>query len=81
MGCRIKFEPDGVTVSPGSVNTQCSMGQYKTNVPCRPTNEDRSVDSTCASCYPSCRPGDASTFYPGVYCISFWYLASVLHSI
>ncbi len=67
LGCRIKFEADGVTVSAGSALVQCSAGQYKTNVPCRPSNVDRSVDSTCAGCYPSCRPGDASTLYPGEY--------------
>jgi hypothetical protein len=67
MGCRIKFEPDGVTISPGSVATSCSTGQYKTNVPCLSTNEDRTVDSTCAACYPSCAPGDASTLFPGKY--------------
>lgn len=65
--CRIKFQPDGVTVSPESATTSCSNGQYKTNVPCKATSPDRTIDTTCAACYPSCRPGDASTAYPGEY--------------
>lgn len=54
-------------MSPASTLTNCRTGQYKTNVPCGPANADRSVDSTCADCYPSCRPGDASTLFPGEY--------------
>lgn len=68
MGCRIKFERgDGVTVMPESRFTNCADGEYKTNVPCSPLNLDRSVDSTCARCQDSCRPGDVATLFPGEY--------------
>jgi hypothetical protein len=59
VACRIKFEANGVTVSPGSVSTTCHFGYYKTNTECKSTNPNRSVDTTCALCYASCRPGDA----------------------
>jgi hypothetical protein len=54
-GCRIRFEQDGVTFSPSSEGVSCSEGEFKTNVPCSPSNVDRTVDSTCAACYSSCR--------------------------
>jgi hypothetical protein len=54
-GCRIRFEQDGVTFSPSSEGVSCSDGEFKTNVPCSPSNDDRTVDSTCAACYSSCR--------------------------
>jgi len=65
--CRIQFQPDGVTVSPLSALTPCAWGHYKTNVACLPGNADRTVDTTCARCQQSCRPGDVSTGFSGEY--------------
>ena len=67
QACRIRFESDGVTLKPESLFTTCLDGQYRTNVPCSPLNPDRSVDSTCAMCRDSCRPGDVSTAFAGEY--------------
>ncbi len=66
--CRLQFIlPDLNTISPASTYTSCDPGQYKTNVPCSSASPDRSIDTTCAQCYQSCRPGDASTKFPGEY--------------
>lgn len=65
--CRILFEPDGVTVSNSSISTPCDWGQYKTNMACLTGNDDRTVDTTCAVCQKSCRPGDPNLRFAGEY--------------
>lgn len=67
--CRIPMPSpnnSNASVSP-SPSYACDAGQYKTNIPCRTTNADRTVDTTCAACRQSCSPGDASTRFPGEY--------------
>lgn len=65
--CRILFEPDGVTVTNASLDTPCDWGNYKTNLACLTGNEDRTIDSTCAPCQKSCRPGNPNTRFAGEY--------------
>ena len=68
VGCAVRFNSlSNGTVVPADSAANCSAGQYKTNVPCLPTNPDRSVDTTCAACRQSCRPGEISTKFPGEY--------------
>ena len=64
--CRIQFDmPDLKVVSESSALTSCDPGQYKTNAPCNSVSPDRSIDTTCAQCFQSCRPGDVQTKFPG----------------
>ena len=66
--CRIQYNISDPALQQLDANASCNVGQYKTNIPCRwSANADRSVDPTCAGCRQSCRPGDASTKFPGEY--------------